>query len=170
MSIHGPFESIEDVLQDPRPYDLDCLEVIPSLVDKIGAPNKEFLAFKDDVGKAILKQDWNELWKLSDRSQTPSEFYTHVKAMWDKYFQEFNKFKKERKNLSVELNVDRFKETHKAILGSFYIATYALVDGGDSIKSSGLQLTKCCTEVYFTYKRGRFCIVSAFTPFSKVKE
>ena len=170
MSIYGPFGSIDDVLQDHHPYDLDCLEVIPALVDKVGTPNKEFLAFKDSVGRAMLSQDWNELWKLSDRGQEPSEFYRSVKAVWDKYFKEFNQFKKERKNLSVELNVDRFKEKHKAILGSFWVATYVLADGGDSIKVEGLQLTKCCTELYFTYKKGKFCIVSAFTPFSKVKE
>lgn len=170
MSIYGSVESIDDVLQDLHPYDLTCLEVIPALVDKIGAPNKEFLTFKDSVGKAIINQDWNALWKLSDRAQTPEEFHSSVRAVWGKYFKEFNEFKKERKNLSVDLNVERFKEKHKAILGSFWVATYCLADGGDSIRVEGFQLTKCCTEVYFTYKNGKFCIVSAFKPFSKVKE
>lgn len=170
MSIYGPFGSIDAVLGEIDPTRLDCLEAIPSLVDKSGTPNKEFLAFKESVSKAVLLQDWNELWKISDRAQTPAEFYESVKTMWGNYFEEFNQFQKERKNLSVDLNVERFKATHKAILGSFWIATYALSDGGDSIQSSGLQLTKAATELYFTFKQGKFCVVSAFTPFSKVRD
>lgn len=169
--MNGTFDVLDDVLGSVSdPNDLSCLEVIPSLIDKQGVPNRKFLEFKENVGRAILKQDWKSLWELSDKAQTLSEFCNSIDIMWSSYFQKFNSYKKERKNLAIDINLERFKAKHNQILGSFYVVTYALVESMDTIQDRGLSLTKCCTEVYFTYKNGMFRVVSAFTPFNRIQE
>ena len=151
------------------PKELTKLEVIPSIIDSNNRPIPEFVEFKKNVSQAILKQDWVSLYLLSDTSMEPYYFDKLIQKTWRKFWDTFNEYKKESKNLAVTLNIDRFKEPHKEILGSFTIASYILLSSRDSISDSGYELAKFSTDLYFTYKNKKFVIVSAFTPFVQHK-
>lgn len=146
------------------------LTVLPMLLDSSGKYSEAFLSFVQNISDAILYQNWNSLYELSDKSVTYQEFIAMIEKSWGPHIKTFNAVSSIRKGLAIDLNVDRFKMMHRKSLASFYITDYMLMDCSDEVDTIDLSMSKYAAELWFTCKHHRLVVLPVFTPYVMIKE
>lgn len=161
---------INDILgTTPDEYSLQGRETIPPLLNASGKYIEAFEQFASVVERDILRQDWEHMFTFTDRSCNLGEWIENVNRYWKPMFDKFNTVRAVSKNISLDINRERFKQPHGMILGSFIVVAYILEDQSDRLTDTGLKLSRHQTELWFTYKNSKFAIVSALQSFVEVR-
>ena len=135
--------------------------------------NTEFQEFFDKIVAAILSQKYYDLHTLSDMSLSEADFNHIIEENWDNHWMSFYMCKPESRGLDIELNMDRFQDIHRNMVGGFNIMTYHLAVKPDEFSDGKniTELTVSSTELLFTYKLGSgFQIITTIKPFTNKDE
>lgn len=150
---------------------LPRIETIPSIiVDNTGRYTDTFKHFYDVFTESVFEQNWQKLYETSDKAIKYPDFLKMVESIWGKFFHEFNTTPATNKGFCTDINVIRFKQPHGKLLSSFLVNIYRIHSNSDSLTDRGMKLRRYSTEVWFTYKNNRFCVVSALQPFVEVRD
>lgn len=141
------------------------IERIPMLVDPAtGQITHEFQSFYDELVCGITHSEVEHLYRISDKSCRESEFnQRYMKSIGDD-------LKKISENsdtwmMDIQLNMDRFQNKFRTVLGSFYITVIQTTKtSNDLIVIDKLSLYTGETEIFFTYLNGEFCLIPIFNP------
>lgn len=148
------------------------LQRFPALATAEGI-NPDFQQFFDSIVNAITQQRYFELFQLSDNAISEQSFSALIENNWDNHWMEFYMSNPVARGLDIELNMDRFKELHRNIIGGFNIMTYHLNVKHDEFQPEGTntqvtEFVKASTELLFTYKYAKgFELISRIQPFTK---
>ena len=143
----------------------DFIEVMPMLYTSAGMAG-ELKNFYDDVVRCLWKDDIDGLYELSDKAldkNTFSEIYTRILG---RDLQQLLSMKDSCRGINLSLNADNLNYV-PGILTMFSLDCYMLhIDDSESseLMKSRTTLKIAHSDIYFTYKNKRFCIVSAFDP------
>lgn len=150
------------------------LHRIPLLVSPIdGNPTPEFDEFYDTLVKSLLQRDWSKLYDISDKLVSLEEFKnmieTKQRKVWDDYH---SKDSKHITNIDIELNLNRLHQLHRNIVCGFniMISNLVVVNPKEFETSVNTRLDMFSTELLFTYKNGKFLIITTFKPFVDISE
>ena len=158
---------MKDVLSPMTPV-TDPFDTIPQLFDSTGRLSPEFAKFYTEVRYAVANQNYAALYALSDLSLSEEQFVQHISSVYDPFFKQFYHVPKASRGLDIELNLDSLKTIYRNLINSIYILTYMIESTeSDMLDTTSYATAKYHTELHFTYKDGRFCIISAFLPFIK---
>ena len=73
------------------------------------------------------------------------------------------------RGVDIELNLNRFKQVHRNLIGGFLVITYKLTDCDfDCIELDEFEFEQKYSEILFTYKQNKFVVLSNLTPFKSV--
>lgn len=169
-------DSVLKPYEDEQPKNISMIsterkiERIPNIIDPTtGMVTDEFQEFYDKVVDAITSNDSSKLYELSDKVMIYDDFKTAL----DSFSKEINKVVSlpiSNRGIDIELNLNRFQEKHRNLIGGFFVITYTLQPNPYiGIKSDSLQLEQKYAELLFTYKLGEFRLLSTFSPFIDVK-
>lgn len=170
-------DNIDNVL---KPYENDqpqhinvashMIERIPMIVDPAtGQVTEKFQDFYNKIVNAIVTSPtWFDLYKISDQVLTEEEFInmfiSKCGKVWDQYFNSLFC----AKGIDIELNLSRFRFTHRNLIGGFYVIIYMIEDISNDIDESKVtNLKQYKTEILFTYKNDEFKVLSVLSPFVK---
>lgn len=158
-----PYEDEQfNVQPEPSSYHISR---IPMLVNPTtGQVIPEFQDFYDELVCGITHQGVAHLYSISDNSCRYEEFKErYMKAIGT----ELNKVVEnaETWKIDIQINMDRFKDKFRTILGSFYLTIIETTKtSNDLISIDKLSLYTGCTELFFTYINGEFCLLPKFNP------
>lgn len=144
------------------------IERIPMIVDpSTGNVTSEFQKFYDEIVRCILSEDVDKLYCISDRVITCEEFVSlYNKQIGDALHELLKREQCFDYNIDIELNLQRFKENTRNILGGFIISTIEVASSSSEIiKSQNRYIRRGCAEIFFTYRYDRFQLISSFSPF-----
>ena len=140
-----------------------CIERIPPIVDHNGITD-EFQTFYNKVVESITENSPKMLYEISDKVLDYVEFENTYQSTLGQRLSEILDHPRSERGLDIELNLGRFKQIHRNIIGGFYISTYVLEDCKfNGICAEGRSLKQEHAEILFTYKEGEFVIISAFS-------
>lgn len=147
---------------------------IPPLVNENGII-PEFQSFYEKVvcaiGAIFSKEECGieQLYELTDMSIDKTSFYKLIDTQWgwliDAYYSV--SFNHHTTGLDVQLNMQRFKDIHRSIIGGFNITTYYTNVYPDSFNAE-IMIPKTflhSTELLFTYKNNKFLMLSSVNSF-----
>lgn len=148
--------------------DNKLIERIPLLCDATGQIIPQFQTFYNKVVAAVYSCDWVALYELSDKSLDLDSFIQLIEKQWLTLIYNWSNKPDEQRNFDIELNMQRFQETHfRNIIGGFNIMFYYINITDDQFSEDDNQTTslvECSTELLFTYKNDEFKIISVFKP------
>lgn len=166
--------NIEDVLkpyEDSQPSQLIVptkvgeIQRIPPLVTPDGMINSEFQTFYNKIVASML-HDPDSLYEISDNVLNYDDFKALLRNTWLNYLCKFFKADEKCRSIDIELNMDRFQDIHRNILGGFNVITCLTVVEPDEFNSNNYvtHVEKGNMEILFRY-RDKFQIISKFEPF-----
>lgn len=172
--------NIDDLLkpyEDEQPKQLSVqstkksiIERMPPIVDMNGV-TEEFQSFFDDVVEAVTTMDAKKLWEISDKVLTEEQFTYVFEQNWKNDLDIVIDQDPENRGIDIELNLGRFQGLHRNLIGGFYIMTYLLYPHEYQVMFGGIMnFEKRYTELLFTYKRGKFVVMSKLDTFKSVDE
>ena len=144
------------------------IERIPMIVDPAtGEVTKEFQEFYDKVVDAISTSPmWFDLYDISDQTLDEDEFRHLFDCKCNKVWTQFENTRYAAKGLDIELNLSRFQQIHRNLIGGFYVIIYMIEDILTDIDERRVTtLKQYKTEILFTYKNDRFKVLSVLSPF-----
>lgn len=166
--------NVEEVLKpyaDSQPeftkLDTKLIERIPLIIDPAtGQITQQFQQFYDQVVRCCTDTNWFNLYNISDKFLDIQEFknlwISTISPTWTKFVELDNR----AKGIDIELNIDRFKSTHRNLIGSFLIMIYMLeIQPNDLEDHSTPMLKQYTTEILFTFKGEEFTVLSCLKPF-----
>lgn len=169
--------SINDVLkpyEDSQPNNLSMnsklIERIPNIVDpNTGCVTEEFQTFYNNIVECITSINWSRLYEFSDKCMTESQFMHSIKSKIEPVWESFLDVPDNARGLDIELNLQRFQEKHRNIIGGFYVMIYFLKDVDNDISDEPDKcLNEYFTEILFTYKNNKFVVVSKLNAFESI--
>lgn len=146
----------------------NIIERIPRIVNGMG-PTDEFQTFYNELVDAITSSNIEKLYEMSDKAIDKENFTDIYKDSIDNHIKSVIEMKSAQRGLDIELNLSRFKELHRNLVGGFLILTYTLESGKFDTNQNDFNLTYKYTEVLFSYKNGEFVVLSCFKPFKVVE-
>lgn len=161
-----------DSQPDRIPISNQKLTRMPPLVTPEGI-NPEFQKFFDEIVNAISTQKYYLLYPIMEHTMSNDDLNQAIENSWDSHWFEFYNSDVNSRGLDIELNMDRFKDLHRNLIGGFNIMTYHLNVKRDEFSPVGKdinisELVKASTELLFTYKPDKgFRIISRIQPFTK---
>lgn len=141
------------------------IERIPRLVDPTGQINPEFQIFYNHLVKYVCEHNVDGLYDLSDKSISKEQFTQMYEENISKKLAEFYSYKYNSRGIDMEVNLSRFENKHRNLIGGIYLIIYYVKEAEFEGITTSPSLEQMFTEILFTYKRGGFCILSAFSPF-----
>lgn len=170
-------DSILKPYEDDQPKQVDLsscnnyIERIPHIVDtSTGRITDEFQSFYNELTKAVLLNDDHLLYELSDKVMKEDTFKTYYQPL-KKILSDALNLYDNQKGIDIELNIKRFENNHRNLIGGFFIMLYTLTNDDNDIflsRSKKVNLKLLQTEVLFTYKRSKFRLISYFQPFTSI--
>lgn len=171
-------DNIDNVL---KPYENDqpqhiqissnvryAIERIPMIIDpSTGQVTKKFQDFYDRIVDAVVTSPtWFDLYRISDQVLTEKEFINLFESKCGKIWAQFVNTSYAAKGIDIELNLSRFRFTHRNLIGGFYVIIYMIEDISSDIDESKVtNLKQYKTEILFTYKNDEFKVLSVLSPF-----
>jgi hypothetical protein len=154
--------------QPPRiSVDSEQISRFPPLVDEQGI-NPKFQQFFDTIVACFLEDKLESLYEISDKSVSEQHFYQLGILKWKPHLMEYAKASS--RGMDVELNMDRFQQLHRNIIGGFNVITYHINEKNNEFGDGILtEFKQCSTEILFTYKNGDFKIIPVFSSFLDVE-
>lgn len=151
------------------------LERIPPLVTTSGI-NLQFQQFYERIVSAIgeiyTAGDINidKLYKLSDKSIEPGDFTLLLISRWGEHWDKFKISASSGSScgIDIELNMDRFQNLHRNLIGGLNIMTYRtdLCEDEFNHNCSIPTIVESHTELLFTYSWDhKFVLLSQISPF-----
>lgn len=144
---------------------LNVIERMPRLADMNGI-TREFQMFYDELVHNILTHNLQGLYDMSDKAVDYEEFCEVYTSTVGKHISDVISLDKKYRGIDIELNMSRFEGIHRNTVGGFFIMMYTLIpsnyEGLNTIQS---EFNQEHTEILFTYKSGKFTILSHFQPF-----
>lgn len=156
----------EDEQFNFQPEPNSCpIERIPFLVNPTtGEVTQEFQSFYDELVCGVTHSELGHLYQISDMSCSEDDFNKrYMKAIGS----ELNKIagNSDTWRMDIQLNMDRFQNKFRTILGSFYLTiVHTTKTSNDLIDMDKLSLYTGETELFFTYKDSEFCLIPKFNP------
>lgn len=135
-----------------------------------GGINPQFQEFYDNIVDAFsdITHLYKKLYELSDKAVYEDEFEIMLYKTIGKGMIEFCSSPRNRCGLDIELNLGRFEQKHRNLIGGLYVITYRLVDSQFDGIDCDTQLEQKYTELLFTYKDNEFVLITNFTAFTNV--
>lgn len=146
----------------------DCIiERIPSIVNPAtGQVTREFQEFFDNVVEGVTTNDIDKLYELSDKAVEFDVFKSEFNEFYSKLVNILSKPKSEF-GIDIELNLGRFEAKHRNLLGGLYVITYYL-EKVWTLSNYTVDLNMEKAELFFTYKNGKFVLLSCVSNFRYV--
>jgi len=173
---HNSYLPYADSQPKRVPVNNILLQRMPPLVNEEGI-NLEFQTFFDDLVKNVHEMFKDStsfgLHMMSDQVLDVAEFHSIILAAWDKHLQEFRNTSIYARGVDIELNMERFEDIYRNLIGGFNIMTYILTVADDEFNSNKriTYFKKCCTELLFTYSQSDgFVVISRIQPFKELSE
>ena len=154
---------------------------MPHLVDARGALQPELGEFLKNIELSI-EHSYREadpihymasvLYDMSDQFLDPQEFENQLNAAWGKDLLEAFKVPASGRNFSIILNYSRLQNfMFSNIVCGFMLQFYTLSNDESTYSdSSKVRMHEKSTEILFTYRSGRFQIISCFNKFDDFSE
>jgi len=131
----------------------------------------EFQDFYDKICSYISDNNVEGLWTISDKAIEMEKFNELYDLMIGQHITKLLDTPECARGIDIELNIDRFKELHRNMIGGFNIMTYQLSESPyEGVSSVETILDKKYTEILFTFKQGEFLIISHFKPFKHISD
>lgn len=149
------------------------IDRMPPLVSETGI-NPEFQKFYEDLVLAIAgdKPDYqiyiDRLYELTDKSIDIESFAALIQSQWSSHWDSFRYDSRSTnsKGIDIELNMDRFQNVHRNLIGGFNIITYHTIVSIDEFSGNRTsKVVQAHTELLFTYKDDKFVLLVQLTPF-----
>lgn len=179
--MQNKLESVLKPYEDNQPNNLfvQCnnsqeIQRIPHMVDAQGDITKEFQTFYNCVVNALEyrlthgKHNWKLLYEISDKFLDYEDFCELLDSLFGETLEKYAKNKTIHRNMDVEVNIERFKKTHRNILCGFnWSVQYMNIqkDLFDIENKISPKLISQKTELLFTYRYGKFVVISNFCSF-----
>lgn len=171
--------SIEDVLkpyEDDQPTPIitipktDKIQRIPRLVDDSGRILPKFQTFYSMIVSSI-SEEWNDhskaaMFHLSDGAMCDDSFKSYISSQYDRILNKFYALPEHCRKMDIEINLERFKTSHRNIVGGLTVSLYMVHVIEDEF-ATRTEFSEYSTEIKFTYINDEFCIISNFEPFVK---
>jgi len=132
----------------------------------------EFQQFFDNIVTGVFSyfqnQTHEQLYIISDGLLRSNGFYNTLNKVWGPYCSRYNEAGILHTNMDIELNVDRFQELHRNILGGIRILTYIIdICDDEFCEGKNTSIKIASTELLFTYQvsNNQFTLLSVITPF-----
>ena len=162
--------------EDSQPTNLSMcnrqVERIPLLIDpNTGHPTPKFQKFYDNIVTNCSDRVWFGLYDISDKCISREDFnslwLSNIRPLWAKYVTADSN----KRGLDIELNLDRFQQSHRNLIGGFFIIFYVI----DLVETELCDyprpnLKQYKTELLFTYKDDEFKLLSILNPFTEAGE
>ena len=146
------------------------LDRMPALVSESGI-NPKFQSFFERLVIAVASDkvnydvDVNKLFELTDKDISIENFSTMIDDAWNSHFSAMKASM--QTGVDLELNMDRFQEIHRNLIGGFNLITYHIDMNTDEFTGALVpKLTKAHTELLFTYKDDEFVLLPCFSAFT----
>lgn len=138
---------------------------IPPLVDENGI-NPKFQTFYEKLVDAILFFDYSALYSISDQLISAKEFEALCTVNWSNHFSAWLLAVPRCRSIDIELNLERFQNLHRNLVGGFNIMTMHLTETQDEFSDRKVTTLKLAhTELLFKYVHNEFKIVTHINPF-----
>lgn len=144
---------------------------IPILVTEEGI-NPQFQEFYNGIVYAFTAFDiprYDLLYEISDKVVDLASFNMICESIWGKHFNKFLSSKPEGRCIDIELNMSRFQELHRNLIGGFNIMTGYVETRGDLFgidrKTPTSYLNLHHTEILFRYAENEFKVITQIKPF-----
>lgn len=150
------------------------LDRMPALVSESGI-NPRFQSFFERLVIAVAGDkinysvDVSKLFELTDKNVSLKEFSTMIDDAWSSHFSAMKSSNSSlmQTGIDIELNMDRFQEIHRNLIGGFNVITYHIDMNTDEFTGALVpKLTKAHTELLFTYKNNEFVLLPCFSAFT----
>lgn len=171
-------ESVISPYADSQPNHIilpsKLLDRMPALVSESGI-NPRFQSFFERLVIAVAGDkincsvDVSRLFELTDKNVSLEDFSTMIDDAWCSHFSAMKSSNSSymQTGIDIELNMDRFQEIHRNLIGGFNIITYHIDMNTDEFTGALVQkLTKAHTELLFTYKNDEFLLLPCFSAFT----
>lgn len=171
--------SIEDVLkpyEDDQPssfvtiLNTNNIQRIPRLVDDSGKILPKFQTFYSMIVSSI-SGEWDDnsktaMFHLSDGAMSGDSFKSYIGKQYDRVLNAFYALPEHCRKMDIEINLERFKTSHRNIVGGLTVSLY-MVNVVEDDFATRTEFSEYSTEIKFTYINDEFCIISNFEPFVK---
>lgn len=150
------------------------LDRMPALVTESGI-NPKFQSFFERLVIAVAGDkinysvDVSKLFELTDKNVSLEDFSTMLDDVWRSHFSAMQSSNSSlmQTGIDIELNMDRFQEIHRNLIGGFNVITYHIDMNNDEFTGALVpKLTKAHTELLFTYKNDDFVLLPCFSAFT----
>lgn len=150
------------------------LDRMPALVTESGI-NPKFQSFFERLVIAVAGDkinysvDVSKLFELTDKNVSLEDFSTMIDDVWRSHFSAMQSSNSSlmQTGIDIELNMDRFQEIHRNLIGGFNVITYHIDMNNDEFTGALVpKLTKAHTELLFTYKNDDFVLLPCFSAFT----
>ena len=159
-----PYEDEQPDSLSMKTTDGYSIQRIPPLVDANGI-SREFQEFFNKVVNYITHGQVDDLYTISDKAMSCKEFIEAWNCRIGNQIAELLEMPVNKRGFDIELNINRFKQIHRNLIGGFFIIMYKLEDEASSmLKTHSCSLIQQHTEILFTYKDG-FKLISKISPF-----
>lgn len=171
-------ESVISPYADSQPNHIilpsKLLDRMPALVSESGI-NPKFQSFFELLVIAVAGDKINfdvnvdELFDLTDKNISVEDFSTMIDNLWGSHFSAMKSSNSSsmQTGIDIELNMDRFQEIHRNLIGGFNVITYHIDMNIDEFTGALVpKLTKAHTELLFTYKNDDFVLLPCFSAFT----
>lgn len=159
-----PYEDEQPENLSMKTTDGYIIQRIPPLVDADGI-NREFQEFFNKVVNYITHGQVEDLYTITDRVMSCEEFTESWNHRIGNQIKKLLEMPINKRGIDIELNISRFKQIHRNLIGGFFIIMYKLEDEASSmLKTHSCGLIQQHTEILFTYRDG-FKLISKISPF-----
>ena len=143
----------------------------------VGAQEANFSRFETELKCALhlcLAQEepenhLNGFYALSDKAMKEDEFIQMLKCTWGPQLIRYSRIANQHKGTSLALNPEMRMSKFNSLLGSIFWTIYLIDDATASSLSANKRTTlqTFSTELYYTYKEGKFVLLSYVTAFAQ---
>lgn len=154
----------------------EVIDRMPPLVSEEGI-NPEFQKFYEELVLAIAEDKphyqihVDKLYELTNTDIDIDSFSALIESQWGAHWYEFRNDSKSinSRGIDIELNMNRFQEIHRNLIGGFNIITYHTIINRDEFTGYHIpKIVRAHTELLFTYKNNKFVLLPQFSPFVQV--
>lgn len=148
----------------PTAYPTSQIERFPYLAND-SRINPQFQEFYDTVVDGLCGMNPHTLYTISDEVLSENEFVEMFNEIWKPDLVKLVGRTKKCRAIDIELSFDRLNDYIHNIVLSFSISGYVLEKTESKMFKNKMKMYSKYTELLFTFKDGKFKVISKFPPF-----